>query len=662
MKEEIKQTTRSIKIFIDSDDEIVDLIDKLTLADSNQLLLILPKHSLIGSSTVNLKLLSRKLVSLKKAAILITPSELITNKAHEAFLISKTKVEEVNQETWKDAFMYLEELKTFLKEKKDKLINERKETNPIHDEKSSPVFKEVEEVKENLITEPIISERTVKTSEPELYPNITPINIPISKPKIINVGNFVFLPGGDIKEHLDTQTPITKPIESKQEIETSKKKDLVDLPDSILKPDPKFPTPSRHISKTSLVGQDISSYNSNNLKNFEKRRQGNKNIFKKLFPKKLIILLILIFPSLYFYRSYAENLNITIRVESKSIELSEQVKGSIDIKDVDITTKRIPIKKIIISKSMSDTSPTTGEGLKGEKATGVMDFFNKTPNEVILPAGTALTTINGNLTFYLNAQAKIPAAISDITPSKLESVPIIASEPGEQYNITGTDVKINGFDPNSQLSGRIFRDVKGGTSEKIKVVSQQDVDSLKKSLTETIRKLLDQELEKSLTSDDIKIPNSNTVLGKKFEITPKVGEEGDEFSIIALEYEMTQLTISQRDLDKLANSMIKEKYNMTENDEIDSNQAATFENLQILENGEIQFTIRKQGKIKADINESIIKASIENQQIENIGSKLSEIKEIKDYEVKYKPEFLPKFLQRVPADKSKIFIKIESVN
>jgi len=311
---------------------------------------------------------------------------------------------------------------------------------------------------------------------------------------------------------------------------------------------------------------------------------------------------------------------------------------------------------------MSDTDVTTGEGLKGEKATGVMDFFNKTPNEIVLPAGTVLTTISRNLTFYLNAQAKIPAAVSDITPSKLESVPIIASEPGDQYNITGTDVKIAGFNPNTELSGRIFREVKGGTSEKIKVLTQQDVDKLKASLTVTIKTLLEQEMEKALISDDIKLPNSTTVIGKKFEITPKVGEEADEFSIIALEYEMNQLTIGQRDLDELADSMIKEKYNVAENDEVESKQSATFENLQILENGEIQFTIRKQGKIKADMNESIIKASIENQQLQDIGSKLSAIKEIKDYEIKYSPDFLPQFLQRVPSDKSKIIIKIESVD
>ena len=97
MKAEREQKTVSAKIFVEADDEIIDIVDQIAQAESSQILLILPKHSLIGSSTVNLKLLARRLLILKKAAILISSSELITNKAHEAFLICKTKVEQVDQ-------------------------------------------------------------------------------------------------------------------------------------------------------------------------------------------------------------------------------------------------------------------------------------------------------------------------------------------------------------------------------------------------------------------------------------------------------------------------------------------------------------------------------------------------------------------------------------
>lgn len=642
-------TSKSIKIFVDADDEILDIIDQIQTAESDRILLILPKNSLIGSSTVNLKLLSKKLLTLDKAVILITTSELATNKAHEASLITKAKVEEVDHELWKDAFVRLENLKTEMEERKKKFVNERKE-KPELPKKKVEEPEVVETLAEDELTsldepvEEIVEEVVVEPEAESKMPSR-----PTYTPKITEVGGFAFMSGADINLHrLEKPKPnISQKKVAQAPLPIATETVLEKVPSQPIEP---FSTGGNRTNNfgSGLVGKDITSNRPNRIN----RGKGN-------WYKRILIVLILLIPLLFFYRSQAETLEVNLEIETQQIELAEEVTADPNIQEVDLTTKKIPIIKASSTKSMSDSDATTGEGLKGDKATGVMDFFNKTQNEINLPAGTKLTTINKNLTFYLNASAKIPPAVSDITPSKLESVPIIAAQPGDEYNISDTDVKIEGFNPNSQLSGRIFRAVKGGTSEKVKVLTQEDVDRLKSSLTTTLTKLLTEDIDKSLDKDAIKLPNTNILTEKRFEVTPKVGEPAEEFSIIALEYEMSILTFNQKDLDKLANSLIAEKYNIENEDEIDSKQAATFENLQIAQEGTAKFSIRKQGRVKANINESVIKAAVENESLNNIGSKLSEIQEIKDYEIVYKPSFMPKFLQRVPADKSKIKINIQ---
>lgn len=647
MKAEREQKIASAKIFIEADDEIIDIVDQIAEAESSQILLILPKHSLIGSSTVNLKLLARRLVNLKKVAILISSSELITNKAHEAFLICKAKVEQVDQLVWKDAYKFLQELEENLKERKNKFILVRKEKEIEQHNESQEMTTTVPTNSESNTHDVDNTKLSEQAPDSEFEHEVEKDTLPriysssVNKQTVIKIGGFAFLPGGDIKG-IDVRD------NNVDDEETDKKKEI--------------PATNPVKSANTLIGHDISSLNDSTIKkySYQNSNRSRKPGFLGKLLKRLSILIILLSPLLLFYRSYAEKLEITIEVESKAVELSQQVTGNLDIKTIDITTKKIPVKKITVTKSMSDSAPTTGEALKGEKATGVMDFFNKTQKEIILPAGTALTTINKNLTFYLNAQAKIPAAVSEITPSKLESIPIIAAEPGEQYNISDTDVKIAGFNPNGELSGRIFRPVKGGTSEKIKVLAQEDIDKLKATLTSTITKLLEQEIDKSINPDEIKLAGTEKTIETKLEITPKVGEEAEEFSILALEYETSALIIDQDDLDELADRLIIEKYNLDELSEIDSTQKATFEDLKIINDNEISFAVRKEGKIKTDINDSIIKAAIEGENIDNLGSKLAEIKEIKDYQIHYTPDFLPRFLHRVPSNKDKIVIDIKS--
>ena len=104
------------RIFLEPDDEITDVIDKLEQADKDIVVLIIPKSATIFQSIVNLKLIKRKADEWNKRLAIVTDSQHGRKLAEQVGIgvYRKTKVDKIVQE-----------------EGKKKAVNETKERFPL---------------------------------------------------------------------------------------------------------------------------------------------------------------------------------------------------------------------------------------------------------------------------------------------------------------------------------------------------------------------------------------------------------------------------------------------------------------------------------------------------------------------------------------------------
>ncbi|MCA9385057.1 hypothetical protein KC717_00250 [Candidatus Dojkabacteria bacterium] len=643
MSERTRETA-STKIFVDADEDIVFIIEKILHADSDRVLLVVPKHASLTSSIVNLKLISRELTDTSKVVILITSSELAQNKSEETHLLAFEKVDSVNDYIWEDAQVLITTLTESRKELKEKLIAARKESNtPLENLEPRPEFKYTH-------------------SDPEDAGNfeITTPTLPTQKitpTRLVEKGGFSIFAGGDITM---IEEDIKPPEEKKSSPEVPEKPiNPVDTNEDKTESEEDINIPVKDIRhhipldppkpKEHFVAQRRQHNNSKPKQKSQKvsprsTRRNTSPLIKKYATWIIIGIL------LYIGLSYVlRKASVEITTQDQSISISEQAEASRDVSSIQLEDKVAPMHEVSISESVSESALATGEANAGEKATGLVDITNKTNDQITLEAGTPITTLSDNLVFTLAEQVVLQPKYSDISFFTLENVPIVASDYGDEYNVSGVDVKIAEYKTSSEVSGRIYKKVQGGTSDLITVVSQEDVDTLKTKLIESIEPSLTEKIANELSDDEIIIPGSEVYEEVVLETSIPVGEEAKEFDITNFEYQMKVLVVAKDDINQIANHIITQQYGEETSEFLLDSTEIEIDNLQLQEDGKAIFTIKKSVSVPAIIDTEEVFSKIQGLSPAEAKSKLEDQEEIEIAEVSISPFFSPPFFRVIPT-------------
>ncbi|MBD3362997.1 hypothetical protein GF362_04725 [Candidatus Dojkabacteria bacterium] len=635
-----KKQEKAKKVFVDLNEEIVFTIENVLKEEKEKIILTIPEHAILTSSLTNMKLLAREIAASNKLVILVTKNQLALSKSELTNLKAVKKVEEIDENTWDEAESLIQELKNRREQIKEKLISARQESTKIPNEK-----KLLEQDKEKTL---VPQEYDAEEKETQAL-----IKKPVRlKPKLVSIGGFEVMAGGDIKE--ETKFASQKPKK---------------------KPRRRTKLTSKDKSHTSFIGKDMRSVRSDfplrktkshPHKSFKKKGIGISKTLRSFIKKittggliKPIIIGILGLVILFFLLKTLTKANVSVTPRTESVSVSETISASEDISEVNLDQKQIPLRKLTKSRSTSDTFTTTQTKETGERARGVVDFYNKTENEITLQQGHIITTINSNLNFKLDDTVTIPPRISEFTPSTYENAPIVAESHGEQYNISATDVKISGYNTIQELSGRIYRSTEGGSSKQINFVSEEDVNKAKASMDETLRTLLKSDINNLLSGDDVLIPGSENFNEIAFTVNPEVGTEAESFDVVNYELEISVLIVDQKDLDQFADLLITSQLGIEEDENIHSDVAASIENVQLHENGSVTFDLKKSTDVKVDLDSNSIFNSIKGKNLDQARTTLSSNEKVENYEIQFSPFFLPKFMKKVPEKDSKIEINIE---
>lgn len=241
----------------------------------------------------------------------------------------------------------------------------------------------------------------------------------------------------------------------------------------------------------------------------------------------LVVILILIAAFLVLPK-----VNVKLKVKSEKYEGNTNVQISSN-QATSIEDKIFPGKLIDINQEKEEKFPTTGKKNLGGKASGTITIYNNLDsNAHAFSAGTKLSS--SSQTFVLKNSVSVPGATVQnlrIVPGSINAE-IEAENAGEEYNVKAGRFTIVGISASQQeaIYGQSTKDLAGGFSKEVQVVSQNDYDQAKAKITQELNENLKKEYDSQAAGMAILDGSEQTDLVEEA-ASAKVDGEATEFSL-----------------------------------------------------------------------------------------------------------------------------------
>ncbi len=656
-KEKEKTKKNRAKIIVTTDDELTDLLRKISALEDENILLTFAEESDLLISPINLKVLQEVCDELKKNLILqIIQNPTGVRNAKIAGIIITESPSDVEDDLWlvanKKRMERVEERNTALKKTKGDEKDVKEAIKSLEHE-PSPVLQDSE-----------YQERIQKVIEKSkgLVEN--------DNKKIIEEDDWTFAIGQDIEEKLEKkgesggEEKEEKTAEPKQHTLVGKNFNNIDELKKIDEKGFKMPIfKKKERPKTVKPIEEVEE--KKEAKKKEKKQKKPKD--KKALKKKLILLLVLIIASLGITGVFAyftlPTVEVDIYIESKSVEVEKTLTGTTDITALNLDELAIPIRKEEITVTRSEHAETTGTGTRGEKAEGVINIkrWEGEDEDITIPAGTIITKDDLQFEITRNIEAEAP-------PSTTRDIPIRALEPGDDYNLSAGNVfSVQGFD-SQELTAENPRPFSGGLSEEYRMLTQEDYDNLLEELEEDafdsgitqleerrdgwelIEDSIEQELDET-PSTDIPVDGEGSVFNMSLSTTTT-----------GLYYNKQELQDATAEIIKKA--AIQEDLFRADGDldlELDEDIETTI-SVEEIEGSTVTIKFVAKGYVRVNVNEEEIQESLVGKSWDEGEKTLEDFSfSEKETQIKFTPDYFPAFLKHFPSNKSRIIINTELV-
>lgn len=650
----------SEKIFVDPNQEITFLLEKVFNTKKTRIILVVPEYSIILSSIISLKILLKLGQREGKSFILVTESNIGFTVAQRAGFITVRKVSQITAELWEAALnRQLSEIKRVVKDK-DKFIDPVEvniETEPYKPE-TETIFSKMQTDEEHL-----------KDLDKVLFKNskrkklVKEVKI---EPKVVNIGGIQIVSGGDVKKIKENGT-----IDAVTEKVMERK---IDLPED------------KTFSVDRFAGKDISRVGSKkgifaSIQSFlgiqpkvtftdrEEQLSGGRK--KGLMQRKGFLVgvsaVTFIAVLAYFVVFQWSYLTINIKLKTEKLETQASITAHIDPTKVNTKENIIEAKLVALdSISQNKAAKANGDGKDGEKAKGFVYMLNRNEKEIILPPLTEITSVASAKKYILTSSVTLPAAkrASDgsLDPSRVDSIQVEAETFGEEYNITSTQEN-NVFTIASAVPGGNEINVRresafeGGTVETFVSVSKENIEEVRKTIVEEITKQAQTKLQSDVPEGFILLKETIKLQDEEVTSSPEVDKEAleDGTFTVSVETKVTALAVKQSDLEEvIANASANGEENTNEINI--SNMDIT--NVQLGTSG-ATFDLSSSATAAQGINEQEFINQIAGKSLSEIQEILAGKENIETFRINYVPTIVPESIRVAPNNKSNIKIVIQ---
>ena len=353
---------------------------------------------------------------------------------------------------------------------------------------------------------------------------------------------------------------------------------------------------------------------------------------------------------------------IVLTPKTEPIVLNLEMTIDKNIQSSDFQTNKIPGQIISVQKEKEKEFNATGKKKIYEKARGTVTVYNEWDSSSSpLIINTRFLSKDGKL-FKTTKTISVPGfkrVEGKNIPGTIE-VEVVAAEAGEEYNIEPTSFKVPAYKENGNLSkyagiyGRSAEAMKGGKVGEATVVSKDDLEKAKESLSQGIK-------EETIAVLEDKVPEGYKLLDAAIQEPEIEYISGTEAGAITEKFIMKAksfaqaMIFSEEEIKKIAlenlfSKLSDQKEIVSEDEFFDYGGP----NLDIAQ-GQMILPVHLEGIVRWKINPSLIKEDLLGKNEEELKTYLSDLKEIE----KAKVSFWPFWVKRVPLTGNRIDIEIE---
>jgi len=374
----------------------------------------------------------------------------------------------------------------------------------------------------------------------------------------------------------------------------------------------------------------------------------------------ILLVLMLLFGIFFAVWWYFPKAELVLSVMPKYSEDNVSLLVATSASSINIEEKIIPAHQVSVQVKKTDKVDTTGEDLVGDKAAGEVMIYNRTTIERTFDEGTVIASSDG-LRFLTKNAITVEPAVIDVdedynqvtTPSK-ETVAIVADDIGADYNLSaGQELAVDSFIKDSFVAKneKVFS---GGSSQKVKVVAEEDRGDLKERVLAIIKDQGEQELMSQLASGEKLIKESVFWEPVEEEFSHGVGDETDRLTL-ALTAKLTGLAYWDQDLNSLIEALLEAQ--VPSGFVLGEEKKADFKFVEKQEAG-VLFNLSFGASLYPDIDEAEVKKKIAGRKLGTIEDYLSLLPSVDSSEVHFSPP-LPNFLLTLPHRADNITIRME---
>lgn len=385
----------------------------------------------------------------------------------------------------------------------------------------------------------------------------------------------------------------------------------------------------------------------------KKKKAGSK---KKAIIVIGIVLIIAALVLAYIFAPYA---TATVILTSSDLESTDEINVDKKSKKADEEGFSIPGQEVEVEKELTKEYNASGTKDVGEKTKAEITFYNDYDiNPQIIAAGTTL--VARGLNFTLDETISVPGAnVVSLTP--LQTTPgtilgkITAANPGAEYNIESSNFVISSFSGSKKekIYGQSSSALAGGTSKKVTVISNDDMENAKSSIQIELEEAAKNSvLEKAGEGNKLitsTLRSEENSLGSSSNVD-------DEAATFTLTKKVTIKVITFEEAELREMIIAKNRANLGEEQTIINSEDAeiTYEVTSFDEElGVVKFVAKFSGKVGKKLNEDELRNQITNKKYGEAVNTIKSMEGVENVEL----DVWPTILTRTPFIKQRIKIE-----
>lgn len=636
-------------IYIDIDEEITSIVERLRKSKSGEVIVVVPKRALLIQSIVNLKLLKKEAESAKKKLILVTQDKLGKLLIEKTGMTVEHSLDDIQGEEITDYGNDARDMNEF-----DEVLETKIKTKKLG---SSEFYQTVSEPSAK-------SDQTVRSGHEEEERLInTELVVNAGKKKKMLLGSSAPM---DLVRNVTIKSKFSHDIDDtkKKVVEESVKRKKTEEKDGNL--GVRFGRKAKEMENFFQPEKKDKSLFGNKSDHYGNVKIGGGG-FSKFFSFFGLIAGLIIAAVLGYLFLPRVDVKLSTKTESKSFDV--EVKAESGLNSTEPENMKIPLQVVTVENEISGTFDSSGESLaSNQRAKGTVTIYNEfSQDPQTLIATTRFEDEKGRI-FRLVKTVIVPGmnkVDNRIVPGAIEA-DVVADGPGEDYNIDPARFSIPGFknsgsEKYSKIYAKSFKSMMGGgnNDEKVKAVSSADISIAKTKLLSELTQIVKDESRKKareIGGEEMIILEDSILLSEaSYTLSNSEGEIADKFSL-TVKLKAMGLSFNEKELQKVIENELPEvgensKFNLSSLDLEYGKSDADFkmETLVIRANAK--------AKIAPSIDLDNLKNGILGKNEDEFKLYLRTYPEIEKAEIDYWPGFVS---GKIPSYESRVKITIDS--